>query len=50
MGGEQALPRAQDLLAAVRGEGAGRDARQTLQGQEQVHLRRRCRGGHSAAG
>ena len=53
MGGEQALPRAQDRLVAVRGEGSGRDPRPArVQGQEgQVQLiRGRRRGGHSVAG
>ena len=51
MGGEQAFPRAQDRLAAVRGEGAGRDPRQArLQGQEGQVRRRRNRGRRQTAG
>ena len=49
MGGEQAVPGRQDRVAAVRGEGAGRDPRQAGQAEEQVELQRR-RGGHPLAG
>ena len=53
MGGEQAFAGAQDLLAAVGGQGAGRDPRTPplrLQSQEGQVGRSHSRGGHQAAG
>ena len=53
MGGEQAFAGAQDMFAAVGGQGAGRDPRTTplrLQSQEGQVGRHSSRGGHQAAG